>query len=180
MERLPGQAAGSQDCYAGGRCCNVSARFRSAPLPRRGCRRSRRYIGRPISVVSRKSAFHPSFADSGQSATGPNVAIVLLEFSALLRVGYQNQKKREVSYVTSILTIIISVALYVLCLLQVELKNEFIKIDIYKYGSYLTLIVSMFLLLISKYDEVEASSTYRADKGKNATTIEINGEKVKL
>jgi hypothetical protein len=32
---------GSQGCCAGGRCCNAAARLGSAPLPRRGCRRSR-------------------------------------------------------------------------------------------------------------------------------------------
>lgn len=100
--------------------------------------------------------------------------------TSLLHLFYQNDKKREMAYVVSVLTIVVSVALYVLCLLQVELKNDFIQIDIYKYGSYTTLAISVLLLLISKYDEVEAFSTYRAEKGKGATTTEIDGKQIKL
>ncbi|MES2797044.1 MAG: hypothetical protein V4683_13830 [Bacteroidota bacterium] len=100
--------------------------------------------------------------------------------TSLLHLFYQNDKKREMTYVVSVLAIVISVALYVLCLIQVELKNDFIKIDIYKYGSYTTLAISILLLLISKYDEVEAISTYRADKGKGTTTTEIDGKQIKL
>lgn len=100
--------------------------------------------------------------------------------TSLLHLFYQNDKKREISYVISVLAIVVSVALYVLCLLQVELKSDFIKIDIYRYGSYATLAVSVILLLISKYDEIEASSTYRADKGKEASEVEFDGKKIKL
>ena len=35
---LPVPAVGNRGCCEGGLCCNVSARLRSAPLPRRGCR----------------------------------------------------------------------------------------------------------------------------------------------
>lgn len=100
--------------------------------------------------------------------------------TSLLHLFYQNDKKREMAYVISILTIVVSVALYVLCLLQVELKSDFIKIDVYRIGSFATLAISILLLLISKYDEVEAYSTYRADKGKETTTTEIDGKQIKL
>ncbi|QOJ29814.1 MAG: hypothetical protein HRU80_13410 [Ignavibacteriales bacterium] len=100
--------------------------------------------------------------------------------TSLLHLFYQNEKKREMAYVVSVLTIVISVALYVLCLLQVELKNDFIQIEIYKFGSFTTLAVSILLLLITKYDEVEALSIYRADKGKGTTTTEIEGKKIKI
>jgi len=36
---LPEPADGSRGCCAGGQCCSDAARPRSAPLPRRGCRR---------------------------------------------------------------------------------------------------------------------------------------------
>ena len=100
--------------------------------------------------------------------------------TSLLHLFYQNDKKREMAYVLSVLTIVVSVALYVLCLLQVELKNDFIKIDIYKYGSYVTLAISVLLLLISKYDEVQAISEYKANKSKKNNSTTVDGQDVAI
>lgn len=100
--------------------------------------------------------------------------------TSLLHLIYLTEKKRELTYVLSIVTIILSVALFVLCLIQLEMKTDIMRIDVYKFGAYLTLSVSIFLLLISKYDEVQATSSYRAEKGKKIQSTDIDGQQIKL
>ena len=100
--------------------------------------------------------------------------------TSVLHLFYLNEKKREFTFVGSIICILMSVALFVLSLVQVELGNQFIDISIYEWGAYLTLAFSILLILISKYDEVQAISQFRAKEGRNTTNTTVNGQKVKV
>lgn len=100
--------------------------------------------------------------------------------TSLLHLFYINNKKREFIYVLSIVTIVTSVALFVLCVIQTVLNQQIMNIAIYEVGSYITLGISIIFLLISKYDEIEALSTYQARKGHNATETIIDDKKIKL
>ncbi|WP_157603735.1 hypothetical protein [Polaribacter atrinae] len=100
--------------------------------------------------------------------------------TSLLHLFYLNEKKREFTFVGSIICILISVALYVLSLVQVELQNQFIDISIYEWGAYLTLAFSILLILISKYDEVQAISEFKAKESRNTSKTTVNGKNVKV
>lgn len=100
--------------------------------------------------------------------------------TSLLHLFYLNEKKREFTFVGSIICILVSVALYVLSLVQVELQNQFIDISIYEWGAYLTLAFSILLILISKYDEVQAISEFKAKESRNTSNTTVNGQKVKV
>jgi len=100
--------------------------------------------------------------------------------TSLLHLFYLNEKKREFTFVGSIICILVSVALYVLSLVQVELQNQFINISIYEWGAYLTLAFSILLILISKYDEVQAISEFKAKESRNTSNTTVNGQNVKV
>lgn len=100
--------------------------------------------------------------------------------TSLLHLFYLNEKKREFTFVGSIICILASVALYVLSLVQVELKNSFIDLSIYEWGAYLTLAFSIVLLLISKYDEVQAVSEFKAIESRKSSSATVNGENVSI
>lgn len=97
-----------------------------------------------------------------------------------MHLFYLNDKKREFTFVGSIICILISVALYVLSLVQVELKNPFIDISVYEWGAYLTLAFSILLLLISKYDEVQAISEFKASESKKNKSTTVDGQNVAI
>jgi hypothetical protein len=67
-----------------------------------------------------------------------------------------------------------------LSLVQVELENPFIDLSIYEWGAYSTLIFSILLLLISKYDEVQAISEYNANESKKNTSTNIDGQNISI
>ena len=100
--------------------------------------------------------------------------------TSLLHLFYLNEKKREFTFVGSIICILISVALYVLSLVQVELKNPFIDITVYEWGAYLTLAFSILLILISKYDEVQAISEFKASESKKNNSTTVDGQNVAI
>lgn len=100
--------------------------------------------------------------------------------TSLLHLFYLNEKKREFTYVGSVICILVSVGLYVLSLVQIELQNNFIDISIYKWGAYITLAFSILLLLISKYDEIQAISEQKAKESRATNNVNVNGQNVKL
>lgn len=100
--------------------------------------------------------------------------------TSLLHLFYLNEKKREFTFVGSIICILTSVALYVLSLVQVELNNTFIDLSIYEWGAYLTLAFSIILLLISKYDEVLAVSEFKAKQSRKSNSTNVDGQNVSI
>jgi hypothetical protein len=72
------------------------------------------------------------------------------------------------------------VALYVLSLVQVELKNSFIDQNVYEWGAYLTFAFSILLLLISKYDEIQVVSESKANESKKNNSTNVDGQNVAI
>ena len=71
-------------------------------------------------------------------------------------------------------------ALYVLSLVQVELKNSIIDQNVYEWGAYLTFAFSILLLLISKYDEIQVVSESKANESKKNNSTNVDGQNVAI
>jgi hypothetical protein len=89
-------------------------------------------------------------------------------------------KKRELTNVLNTITLVVSIVLFAFSVAQIELSTVIFPLSIYELGAYLTLILSVFIGLVSKYDEVEASSLERAHKGRNKKETTIGNQKVEL
>ena len=93
---------------------------------------------------------------------------------------YLSDKKREISKILNISTLVITVVLFALSIVEIEQKKQIFPLNIYKIGAFLTLGLSILFGLISKYDEVEAESRVRAEKAKGTTETKIGGKSIKL
>ena len=91
-----------------------------------------------------------------------------------------DKTKRESTFVLNVITLLICSVLFSLGAVQMEFKREIFSIEIYAYGASMTLFLSIFIGLISKYDEVEALSKARAKKGKSTKKTTINDVEVDL
>lgn len=100
--------------------------------------------------------------------------------TALIYQVYANDKKRKLINLLGISTFVITVVLFTVSIIQIEKEESIFTLKVYEQGSYLTLIMSILLGLISKYDEVEAASRDRASKGKGKKETNFGGKKVKL
>lgn len=92
----------------------------------------------------------------------------------------QTEKKRKIINTISIITLIITVVLFAISTIDLEKKDKIFAVDIYQFGSISTLLISIILGLVSKYDEVEAESKDRARKAKETTVTTIGDKQVKL
>lgn len=93
---------------------------------------------------------------------------------------HSSDKKRKLINMISIITYAISIVLFSISIIQIAMKSSIFEIDIYMSGTWITFIISLFLGLICKYDEVGAISINRAQKSKETKATEIEGHKVKL
>lgn len=93
---------------------------------------------------------------------------------------YLINNKREITKVLNIITLIIVVVLFSFSIAQMEKATEIFSLDIYQIGALATLILSILFGLISKYDEVEAESKARAEKGKSTKETNIGGKSIRL
>ena len=93
---------------------------------------------------------------------------------------YLSDKKREITKILNITTLVITVVLFALSIVEIEQDKQIFPLNIYKTGAFLTLGLSILFGLISKYDEVEAESTDRAEKGKGTKETELGGKSIKL
>ncbi|WP_299149471.1 hypothetical protein [uncultured Dokdonia sp.] len=89
-------------------------------------------------------------------------------------------KKRELTNVLNTITLVVSIVLFAFSIAQMELDTKIFPLSIYKSGAYITLVLSIFIGLVSKYDEVEANSLERATKGRNKKETTVGNTKVKL
>ena len=93
---------------------------------------------------------------------------------------YLSDKKREISKILNITTLVVTVVLFALSIVEIEQQKQIFPLSIYQTGAFLTLGLSILFGLISKYDEVEAESKDRADKGKGTKETTIGGKSIKL
>jgi hypothetical protein len=89
-------------------------------------------------------------------------------------------KKRELTNVLNTITLIVSIVLFAFSVAQIELNTVIFPLSIYELGAYITLVLSVFIGLVSKYDEVEASSLERASKGRGKKETTIGDQKIEL
>lgn len=93
---------------------------------------------------------------------------------------YLSNKKREISKIINITTLVIAVVLFALSIVEIEQQKQIFSLSIYKFGAFLTLGLSILFGLISKYDEVEAESKSRAERGRNTENTKLGGKTIKL
>lgn len=89
-------------------------------------------------------------------------------------------KKREITGVLNIISLVVSIVLFAFSIAQNEKNILIFPIYIYKLGAFVTLAVSLFVGLVSKYDEVEAKSLIRAEKGRAKKETMVDNKKVEL
>lgn len=89
-------------------------------------------------------------------------------------------KKREFTNVLNIITLVVSIVLFAFSIAQLELNTVIFNEGLYKCGAIITLILSIFIGLISKYDEVEAYSLEMAEKGKNKKQTTYGDQNIEL
>lgn len=111
-----------------------------------------------------------------------NILNILLVTNAcfITSLVYLINNKREITKVLNIVTLIIVVVLFSLSIVQIQNNTKIFNLDIYRFGAFATFFISILFGLISKYDEVEAESKSRANKGKNTKSTTIGGKSIKL
>ncbi|WP_224483478.1 hypothetical protein [Robertkochia aurantiaca] len=93
---------------------------------------------------------------------------------------YLINNNREITKALNIVTLIIVVVLFSFSIAQIEKQTPIFSLDIYKSGAIATFCLSILFGLISKYDEVEAESKARANRGKETKETTIGGKSIKL
>ena len=111
-----------------------------------------------------------------------NILNVILVTNAcfITSLVYLIDNKREITKVVNIVTLIFVVVLFSFSMVQVEIDTIIFTLEIYKYGAFVTLCLSILFGLIRKYDEVEAESKARANKGKDIIETTIGGKSIRL
>jgi len=111
-----------------------------------------------------------------------NILSILLATNAcfITSLVYLIDNEREITKILNTVTFVIAVVLFAFSIAQQELKTTIFNIEIYRFGSLLTLILSIIFGLISKYDEVEAKSRERASIAKTINNTTIGGKNIQL
>lgn len=89
-------------------------------------------------------------------------------------------KKRELINVLNTMTLVVSIVLFAFSVAQIELHTHILGDSVYKGGAIITLVLSILIGLVSKYDEVEALSLEMAQKGKSKTKTKVGDQDVDL
>lgn len=89
-------------------------------------------------------------------------------------------KKRELTSVLNTISLVVAIVLFAFSIAQIEKKMLIFPIYIYKSGAFVTLVVSLFVGLVSKYDEVEAKSLMRAEQGRAKKETIVDNKKIEL
>lgn len=93
---------------------------------------------------------------------------------------YSNEKKRKYIFGLSIIFAFIAAALSIVSMIQMEIKDSIFNTTYLKYGMYITLIFSVLLALISKYDEAGLKDRDYGRKSREIDTVSVEGKKFKL
>ena len=111
-----------------------------------------------------------------------NILSILLATNAcfITSLVYLIDNEREITKILNTVTFVIAVVLFAFSIAQQELKTTIFSVDIYRFGALLTLILSIIFGLISKYDEVEATSRERASMAKKTSNTTIGGKNIQL
>lgn len=100
--------------------------------------------------------------------------------TSLFYLAYANKKDRKVLNTISIAFYALTLTLFVVSTIEINAIKELFPLKLYKTGTVITLIASVLLGLISKYDEQVAYSKSRASKSKEKSTTNIGDKSIKI
>jgi len=100
--------------------------------------------------------------------------------TSLFFLTYSLEKKRKFIYTLTIITYVITIVLFTISIVQIEIVKNIFSLNVYTISVILTFLISILLGLISKYDEVAALSKIRAKEAKGLSQTELAGKKVAL
>jgi len=89
-------------------------------------------------------------------------------------------KKRELTSVLNTISLVVAIVLFAFSIAQIEKDMSIFPIYIYKLGAFATLFTSLFVGLVSKYDEVEAKGLLRAEKGRAKKNTTVDNKTIEL
>jgi hypothetical protein len=79
-----------------------------------------------------------------------------------------------------VISLVVAIVLFAFSIAQIEKQMLIFPMYIYKSGAFVTLAVSLFVGLVSKYDEVEAKSLMRAEQGRAKKETTVDNKKIEL
>lgn len=100
--------------------------------------------------------------------------------TSLFYLAYSNKGDRKVLNTISIAFYALTLTLFVVSTIEIIKQLDIFPIKIYQIGTIITLIVSVILGLISKYDEQVAFSKIVAKNSKDKTNTNIGNKNVKI
>ncbi len=100
--------------------------------------------------------------------------------TSLLYLAFNNKTDRKTLNTIAIAFYVLTITLFVVSTVEMASLNNLFPLKIYRTGTILTLIVSIILGLISKYDEQIALSKERAKKAKEKTSTKLDNKNIKL
>lgn len=111
-----------------------------------------------------------------------NVLSIILVTNAcfITSLVFLIDKKRELTNVLNTITLVVSIVLFAFSVAQIELNTHIFGNSVYKGGAIITLVLSILIGLVSKYDEVEALSLEMAKKGKSKKKTKVGDQDVDL
>lgn len=100
--------------------------------------------------------------------------------TSILSIFISHKNKRKLMTSLSIAFYAFTLALFIISIIQIEFSINIFDIKIYQWGTTITSIISIFLALLTKYDETMAESVNRADESRKVDETIIEGKEVKL
>ncbi len=125
-------------------------------------------------LVIKKSNF--SYFNAASIIISTNACFIVSIMSNL----YNQNKRREGTFISSIVILVICMAFYSITIIQTELKITVFSNKAYLVVSILTLVCSLILTYICKQDEVQEEIEEFANSSKNKNETIVNGKNLKI
>ena len=100
--------------------------------------------------------------------------------TSLFYLAYANKDNRKILNTISITFYALTLTLFVVSTIEIVISENLFTLKIYKTGTLITLLASLILGLISKYDEQVALSKARASKSKEKTSTNLGDKNIKI
>lgn len=101
-------------------------------------------------------------------------------YTAILLLVRTTEKDKKVLNTITIFAYVLTVVLFTISMVEINLGLIVFPLFIYKWGALLTLIIALLLGLLCKYDEVKAKSLVIASQSKTRTSVEISDTQFEL
>lgn len=100
--------------------------------------------------------------------------------TSLFHLAFSNKNNKKLLTTISIVFYVITITLFVVSTIEMVIQQDLFSLKLYQYGTLLTLLVSILLALISKYDEQVAISKIRAQQGKDKNSTIVGDKSIRL